>query len=168
MMGRTRAHGWPILLAVIAVAALVALIDLRDRHRHAGERADEYISQLFAGASGWALMTHPRLVTSWRVPGPAGHAVLPDRQSVDQLVALLHEGASYAHGTAANVHAYDVAVRFEDENGSLTLMFTRDGATLQVMRDGSPLSQADTTPVRERLRTLLLQVLGEAAAKSGR
>jgi hypothetical protein len=158
---------WWILLTVIAVAAFIALVDLSDRRRSAGAISDGYVSQLFAGEGGWALLSHARLVTSWRVPGPAGHAVLPDRQTVAQLVALLHEGASYAHGATASVHAYDVAVRFEDDFGSMTLMFTRDGAALEVLRDGNPLSQADTTPVRERLRALFPLLLGEPAAKPG-
>jgi hypothetical protein len=168
-MGRPRlARGWRILLALSGVAALVALSDLSAHRRSASARSDGYASQLFAGESGWALLSQPRLVTAWRVGGPAGHAALPDRQSVAQLVAALRDGASYAHGSAAHAPAYEVAVRFEDEHGSLTLLFTRDGAALEVLRDGSPLSQADTSPARERLRALLPLLLGEPAARPGR
>jgi hypothetical protein len=155
------------LLTVALVAALVAIIDLSDRRRSTRALADGYISQLFAGESGWALLTNPRQVTSWRVPGPAGHAVLPDRQSVAQLIALLHEGTSYAHGSPLQLHAFDVALRFEDEFGSMTLLFSRDGTALEVLRDGNPLSQADTTPVRERVRALLRLVLGEPSPTPG-
>ncbi len=162
------ARGWWILLAVAAVAALVAIIDAADHRRSARARADDYVNQLFAGDLGWDLMGHPRQVTSWRVPGPTGRATQPDRQPVAELVALLHQGASYAHNSQSRVRAYDIAVRFEDEHGSMTLLFNHDGTFLQVMRDGSPLSQADTTPVRERLRTLLPQLLAEPVAGPGR
>ena len=162
-----RATLWWILLTVVLVAAFITLVDLSDHRRSMSAQADGYLSQLFAGEVGWALLTHPRQVTSWRVPGPAGHAVLPDRQSVAQLVALLHEGTSYAHGATATVHAYDVAVRFEDDFGSMTLLFNREGTALEVTRDGNPLSQADTTPVRARVRALLPLLLGEPAAGPG-
>lgn len=167
-MGRPgRARGWWLLLTVAMVAAVVVIIDVSDHRRSARAVADGYVSQLFAGEGGWALLAHPRQVSSWRVAGPPGHAVLPDLQSVAQLVALLHEGASYAHGSPAHGRAADIAVRFEDDFGSMTLLFDREGTVLQVMRDGNPLSQADTTPAHERLQALLQLVLGEAASRPG-
>lgn len=157
-----------LLLTVALVAAFIAVVDLSDRRRSTRALRDDYLTQLFGGEGGMALLEHPRQVTSWRVAGPPGRAVLPDAQSVTLLVALLRDSASYIHGGAALPRAFEVAVRFEDELGSMTLFFTRAGSALRVLRDGSPLGEADTSPVQGRLGRLLGRVLGEPVGAAAR
>jgi hypothetical protein len=149
-----------IPVATITVIALLALVvDLREQREQAHSAALDIVSALFGGESGRALLEHPLSVSAWRVGVPGARVAVADAAAVHALVALLEEPASYQHDLRGLAAHGAVAVRFESEQGSLTVAVAEDGRWLEVSRDGSRISQAALGPAQERLATVLRKIL---------
>ncbi|GEM_PF-3690111 len=151
---------------VLLGAVAVVLIDLSERRQQERSRALEYVSGFLGGESGTALLAHPLSVTAWRLHAVGGRVIVPEVQALRALVGVLEEPATYARDVPLSERAYDLSLRFEDEHGSMNLLFTDDGAACQVLRDGSRISQASTAPASGRVRQLLAQ-LGPGLAPPG-
>lgn len=183
---RPHAVVWWLVAALGAGSALVLVIDLAEQSHMARAQATEYVTILFGGETGRALMTHPLSVTAWRLNRPGARVVNPDAVQVTELVNVLLDPESYAPGGPSGPVVpdeqgvrgrqgvpipqvpWDSTVRFEDEHGSLNVMIAADGSAVDILRDGSRISQASTIPAQERLHALLNRILGERTSGTGR
>src|SRR5258708_2353672 len=139
-------------LAIFALAGLALRIaGCRAGVAHLQASSEHaFIERLFGSEEVIAVLRHPLGASVWRLRGAGAAAVALGPRQHQELVRLLTDPRSFDRAVVAT-GTPDLAVRCEDEHGSLTMVFAFDRAVMELRWNGNRVSQGSFTPARGAL-----------------